>query len=81
MTTTLQAATFARAIGGYCNIRTYETRDDADAAAADWNGVYEDIHHHAEAKRFGAAWAVAVFDSYRLGGRDDRFIVGYANGI
>ena len=73
--------TFARNIDGYCNIRVYQTKDDANAAAADWNRIYEGIHHHAEATRLGAAWCVAVYDGYRLGGRDDRFILGYANGI
>ena len=73
--------TFARNIDGYCNIRTYETRDDANAAASTWNGIYADIHHIAEAKRIGSTWGVAVYDGCRLGGRDDRFIVGYANGI
>ena len=73
--------TFARNIDGYCNIRTYETRDDANAAAADWNRIYNVLHHYAEAKRLGSTWCVAVYDGYRIGGRDDRFIVGYANGI
>ena len=73
--------TYARMINGYCKIRAYATKDDANAAAADWNGIYESIHHHAEAKSLGSTWCVAVYDGYRLGGRDDRFIIGYANGI
>jgi len=81
MTTTLRATTFAKMVDGYCNIRIYETRDDASAAAADWNGIYEDIQHHAEAKRLGAAWCVVVYDECRLGRRDDKFVLGYANGI
>ena len=82
---TLSEKTFARNVDGYCNIRTYKTRDDANAAAADWNGIYEDARHHAEATRLGAAWCVAVYDGYLfplIMPLADAFkILGYANGI
>ena len=77
--------TFARNVDGYCNIRVYQTKDDANAEAADWNELYEGIHHHAEATRLGAAWCVAVYDGYLfplIMPLADAFkILGYANGI
>ena len=70
--------TYAVISNGYCYIRTYQTRYDADIEAWDWNAIYGDIHHYAEPKRFAFVWVIAIYDGYRLG---ESPVIAFANGV